>query len=175
MDDSAFPDFPEALNQFGDFLEKCGLPRKIVWVAPEHTIYCGRSWKVFSGESVGEDTVSDLYSLAARGDFGLRFKLLCAGKDASYCYLHTPLDLQEAEQSLLFLHRVKYTIPSVAAPAEIIKRWSLPSFWYQLKEIPKLRWKCYAFSQKWIYEKNPSPRDIPEFLQNRSESGERNT
>jgi len=158
MDDPAFPDFPEALNQFGDFLEKCELPRKIVWVAPEHTIYCGRSWKVFSGECAYEDDVRELYNSSARGKFGLAFKLLCAGKDSSYCYLYAPLELQEAEQGLLFSHRVKYMIPSIVPPAEIINRWSFPSFWYQLKEIYKLRWKCYAFSQKWIFEKTPSPQ-----------------
>jgi hypothetical protein len=123
---------------------------------------------VFSGECVSEETVRHLYGIAAEGEFGVAFKLLCSGEDVSYCYLYAPSELQEAEQRLLFFHRIKCMVPSVVPSAKIIKRWSFLSFWYQLKEIHKLRWKCYAFSQKWIYEKTPSRKNIPEILQDRS-------
>jgi len=140
MDAQNVPDFAETLASFRHFLEQQGVPRNIVWVSPEQTIYLSREWKVFEGEGIAESTVSALYQAAWAADLGMQLGVLCADDDNSYCYFYAPADSVDAEYTLLGSGCIKLMVPVGVPRASTIERGWLAR-WYQLKEWKFKKWK----------------------------------
>lgn len=140
------PEFDEAIANFREFLDGQWVPNKIVWVAPNDTICCGlRGWKIFQNEGVIESDVIATYRTARKKDFGVRFCVLCADRQASYCYLSVPVDEIDAECKLLANGCVKLSVPEHIPNAEIIQRGFLSS-WHQVIESVRFKkWKNIAF------------------------------
>lgn len=138
------PEFEEAVSRFQDVLKENGLPSKIVWVAPEHTIFCQHEWKVFRGEGIKADDILAKYQAAREKSFGIRLGVLCRDGDTSYCYLYAPTDELNAEIHLLANHRLKISIPVNISHASLINR-GIGSVWFQLCELRVKKWKYGYF------------------------------
>ncbi len=140
------PAFDEAIAKFQGFLEGEGLPREIVWVAPEHTIFCRREWKIFEGEGVKESEVRSAYDAARQADFlGIELGVLCSDRDFTYCYLYIPADEYTASRKLLANTTTKFTSPVKVPSASRVRR-GIPSMWYQLRELRVRDWKNTFFN-----------------------------
>lgn len=133
------PEFEEIIVSFRKFLEQQGYPGKIIWVAPEHTICCGRwEWKVFENECVDEEDIKLKYKDADDKKFGVRFCALCVNDETSYCYLYVPASELDADYKLLTYENVKLSVPVEMPHASMERRGFLAS-WYQLRESMKFR------------------------------------
>jgi hypothetical protein len=134
------PEFEETISTFCGFLENHGLPRKIIWVAPEHTIFLGREWKIFKGEGIKESDIRAKYQAARGYPFGVRFGVLCTDDVTSYCYLYIPTDEIDAEYKLLANGYVKLSVPYDVSHATPINK-GIGALWYQLRELRGKKWK----------------------------------
>lgn len=141
------PEFEEAESQFRDYLIDNGLPIRIVWVAPEHTIFCRDEWKIFRGEGISEADIRATYKSASEQPFGIRLAVLCRDGDTSYCYLKAPVDEDDAERQLLVRHTLKMSIPTNMPHASLINR-GMRSIWYQLLELRVRKWKDLYFGSQ---------------------------
>ncbi|MFZ6757559.1 hypothetical protein ACO0K9_10070 [Undibacterium sp. Ji50W] len=138
------PEFDKAIVRFRVFLLSQGAPGKIVWVAPEHTICCGPDWKIFKDEGIPESLVKEWYQQAKDSELGLRFCLLCKDSETSYCYLYTPVDVEDAEYKLLLNGSLKMSVPSDIPSATVISR-GVASVWFRFRELKFRKWKYSAF------------------------------
>ncbi|BBB60395.1 hypothetical protein UNDKW_2122 [Undibacterium sp. KW1] len=140
------PKFEEIIPVFRKFLEQQGCPGKIVWVAPEHTMCCGRAeWKIFENECVDEEDIKLKYQDADDKKFGVRFCALCVNDETSYCYLIVPTSELDADYKLLTYEKVKLSVPAEMPHASILRR-GFRASWYQTRESIKFKeWKELVF------------------------------
>lgn len=145
--ETMIPAFDEAIAKFQVFLEGEGLPREIVWVAPEHTIFCRPEWKVFEGEGVTVSEVRAAYDAARQANsLGIELGVLCTDRDSTYCYLYIPADEYTASRKLLANTIAKFTSPVTVPSATRVRR-GIRSMWYQLRELRFRDWKNSFFNR----------------------------
>lgn len=140
------PEFQEILCSFRKFLEQQDVPDKIVWVLPEHTIYCGgKKWKIFENEGISDDDINSKYQSARENSLGVRFCVLCSDTETSYCYLYVPVDEHDAEYKLLANGCVKMSVPSDMPKGSITLRGFRAICWQLRESIKFKKWKAMAF------------------------------
>ena len=138
------PEFDQAIINFQEFLDNYGAPKKIVWIAQEHTLCLGREWLIFKNEGIPQVLVKARYQQARDMDFGLRLCLLCHDGDHSYCYLYVPVDEEDAEQHLSLNACLKMSVPQPMPEAKVVSR-GLHIVWYRFRELKYRQWKKSFF------------------------------
>lgn len=118
------PTFPEAIEQFREFLTKEGHPKRILWICREDIAW--HDFKFYIKKplpAANERLVEKLYEQGRERGFGVSLDVFCLLDSYPCCYIWLPEDEQEAE--LAMVAGLKMSVPVNPALAKPVKNWLL--------------------------------------------------
>jgi len=108
----SLPAFEEAVERYGRFLDRFGVPKRLRWVFRDDVCLArGRTWLVQRVPVAKDDQARALYEKARQSGLGIEFRAIGVMDDELLAYLWVPSDRIDAEQTGLSSEDPKFTVP----------------------------------------------------------------
>ena len=134
---SPYPELPQALAQWRNFLAQQSLPTTVKWIRPATAVYLGTQWYILDEvRTNSENDIAAAYQTARQQPYGILFKTICASRQEAFCYLGYPKNAEDAEYRLITPGSLKFSIPQTVLPASYA-RGRLAIYFLKLREKNK--------------------------------------